>query len=161
MPTISNAASKPSDSTQKPPETADPKPKWGAFTEKFGLTVRDAGVTAVPRVLLTGLAALKLKPMECVVLLQLISCWGDAKTCPHPKRKTLRDWLGCDKRTLDRAIAGLVEKNLLTKTTRAIRGRRRSNEYDLSGLVEQLKPLGRRALEEKKKYEALRAAAAL
>lgn len=150
-----------STSAQKPPDAADPKPKRGAFTEKFGETVRDAGVTAVPRVLLTGLAALKLKPMECIVLLQLISCWGEAKNCPNPKRKTLREWLGCDKRTLDRAIAGLVEKNLLTKSTRAIRGRRRSNVYDLSGLVEQLKPLGRRALETKKKHEALRAAAAL
>lgn len=137
------------------------KLKWGPFTEKFGETVRDAGVTAIPRVLLTGLAELRLKPIECVVLLQLISCWGDAKTSPHPKRKTLQEWLGCDKRTLDRAIAGLVEKGLLTKSTRARHGRRRSNEYDLSGLVEQLKPLGRRALEQRKKYAALRAAASL
>ncbi|AWM39542.1 hypothetical protein GobsT_21200 [Gemmata obscuriglobus] len=158
---MSTTARKSSVPAPKPQEEAAPKPKWGPFTEKFGGTVRDAGVTAVPRVLLTGLAALKLKPMECVVLLQLISCWGDAKTCPHPKRKTLREWLGCDKRTLDRAIAGLVKKKLLTKTMRARRGRRRSNEYDLSGLVEQLKPLGRRALDEKKKYAALRAAAAL
>jgi hypothetical protein len=142
-------------------EETPPKQKWPHFTERYGETVRDAGVTAVPRVLLTGLAALKLKPVECVVLLQLISCWGGSGEGPHPKRKTLLGWLGCDKRTLDRAIAGLVEKKLLTKSTRARRNRRRSNEYDLSGLIEQLKPLGRRALDEKKKYAALRAAAAL
>jgi hypothetical protein len=138
-----------------------PKQKWPLFTKKYGTTVRDAGIVLVPRVLLTGVADLKLKPIHMLVLLQLIACWGNSGSHPYPKRKTLCKWLGCDKRTLDRAIAGLVKRGLIAKGTRnGPRGRQTSNEYDLSGLVEQIKPLGRRAIKERERKEAIRAATA-
>jgi hypothetical protein len=58
MPVVKKKAAKP----VEPPPTV-PMRKWPAFTERFGKTVREAGVAVVPRVLLTGLAELKLKPI--------------------------------------------------------------------------------------------------
>jgi hypothetical protein len=72
----------------------------------------------------------------------------------------LRKWLSCDKRTLDRAISDLVSLGLIEKRHRTGRTRRQtSNEYDLTNLVERLKPLGRKALVEKRKRAARLAAA--
>ncbi len=143
---------------QKP---AAQKPKWPAFTQKFGPSVRDAGITLIPRVLLSGLGELKLKPIEALVLMQMIACWGRKGPHPFPKRALLRSWLGCDKRTLDRTIASLVQKGFIEKGSRkSQRGRQTSNEYDLTGLVERLKPLGRKAINTRKRLEAIRAAAA-
>jgi hypothetical protein len=158
MPVVGMNGKRPAAAEQPP--AGEKSIKWCPFTKKFGTTVRDAGVVTVPRVLLTGVAALKLKPVEALVLLQLIACWGGSGAHPYPKRRTLQEWIGCDKRTLDRAIAALVNKKLIRKGKRVLRGRRTSNEYDLSGLVEQLKPLGRRAIDESKRRAAIRAAAA-
>jgi hypothetical protein len=125
------------------------------------MTVREAGVTAVPRVLLTGLAELKLKPIQAIVLLQMIACWGTSGPHPFPKRGLLQKWIGCDKRTLDRTIASLVKNGFIEKGPRkSNRGRQTSNEYNLEGLVDKLKPLGRKAINDRKRREAFRAAAA-
>jgi hypothetical protein len=133
---------------------------WPAFTNRFGLVVRQAGVTAVPRVLLTGLAKLKIKPIHAVILLQLIACWGNSGPHPFPSRGRLRQWIGCDKRTLDRAIAHLVKLGLVQKKRRHRRSRRQTtNEYDLGGLVDRLKPLARIAINERKRREQLQQAA--
>jgi hypothetical protein len=84
-------------------------------------------------------------------------CWGKSGPHPFPKRASLMKWIGCDKRTLDRAIAKLVEHGFVKKGKHKIRGRTVSNEYDLGGLVEQLRPLGKRAFNERKEKEAKRA----
>jgi hypothetical protein len=158
-PAVSAVAAKKQDQATKSAAPAK-KVKWPAFTERFGPTVRDAGVVLIPRVLLTGLCELGIKPIHAVVLMQMIACWGSASDHPFPKRKLLRKWLGCDKRTLDRAIADLVRLGLVKKRRRTGRTRRQtSNEYDLTNLVERLKPLGRRALVEKRKRDARLAAA--
>jgi DNA-binding HxlR family transcriptional regulator len=158
-PAVGVPTAKKQDEAKKP---AAPKKKatWPAFTERFGPTVRDAGVVLIPRVLLTGLGELSIKPIHAVVLMQLIACWGSASDHPFPKRKLLRKWLGCDKRTLDRAIADLVSLGLIEKRRRPSQTRRQtSNEYDLTNLVERLKPLGRKAIVENRKRAARRAAA--
>ncbi len=136
--------------------------KWPTFTKRFGRTVREGGVTLIPRVLLASLADLKLKPIEAIVLMQLIACWGESGPHPFPKRGLLQKWIGCDKRTLDRTIASLVKKGFIEKGIRkSHRGRQTSNEYNLGGLVDKLKPLGRKAINDRKRREALRAAAAM
>jgi DNA-binding MarR family transcriptional regulator len=125
--------------------------KWPHFTRRYGKTVRDAGVVLVPRVLLTGVARLKLKPTAALVLLQLIACWGTAHPHPFPGRKRLRNWLGVDKRTLDRAIGELVELGLVEKHRRTSDTKRQTtNEYQLSGLVEKLQPLAERVINERR-----------
>jgi DNA-binding MarR family transcriptional regulator len=122
--------------------------------------VRQAGVTVVPRVLITGVAALKITPIQAMILLQMLACWGRTGKHPFPGRRRMRDWLGCDKRTLDRAITGLVELGLVVRRRRVGGKFRRqtTNEYDLSGLIDRLKPLARRALSEKKRQEEKRQA---
>jgi Helix-turn-helix domain len=138
--------------TVTPKAAAKKRKSWPAFTDRFGDTVRQAGVTAVPRVLLTSLGALKVTPIQGMILLQLIACWGRNGKHPFPGRRRLREWLGCDKRTLDRAITGLVDLGLVDRRRRVGGEYRRqtTNEYDLSGLVDRLKPLARKTLNDKK-----------
>jgi hypothetical protein len=143
-------------------EVSAPKSKWPGVTKKFGETVSAAGVTAVPMVLITGMADLRIKPIHLAVLLQLIAAWGPAGPHPFPSRARMRKQIGCDKRTLDKAIKELIGLGLVEKRKRPGRtGGWWTNEYDLSGLVARLAPLGRRAINRKrKKLEALRAAEA-
>jgi hypothetical protein len=146
--------------TPKADPAAEKRGNWPGFTARFGDTVRDAGVTAVPRVLLNSMGDLGLKPVHLTVLLQLISCWGHKGPHPFPTRKRLLEWIGCDKRTLDGAIADLVEMKLIEKRKRTTRARGQiSNEYDLTGLIERLPPYGRRAINRRERREAMRRAA--
>jgi hypothetical protein len=159
MTSTQNIAKKRPAAVQKKGTPAAKPTSWPLFTERFGQTVRQAGVTAVPRVLLTGLADLKIKPIHAIIVLQLIACWGNSGPHPFPSRGRLRKWIGCDKRTLDRAIAQLVKLRLVEKRKRTGNSRRQtSNEYDLSGLIDRLKPLGRRAVNEKNRREMRRRA---
>jgi hypothetical protein len=146
---------------RKPAEKpATERGSWPEFTKKYGETVRKAGVTLVPQVLLTGMGELKLKPMEVVVLLQLIACWGPAGPHPFPSRKRLMKSIGCDKRTLDRAISSLAARGLIEKRARSDRRLgRRANEYDLGGLIARLAPLARAAINRKRRREEQRRAA--
>src|SRR5262245_10790898 len=129
MATPSRKYAKVATKTVKARPTADTR-KWPAFTDRYGKTVREAGVTAVPRVLLTGLAELKLRPIHAIVLLQMIACWGKSGTHPFPRRGLLQKWIGCDKRTLDRTISNLVKRGFIVKGKRKSHsGRQTSNEY--------------------------------
>jgi hypothetical protein len=72
-PAAGAVAAKKQDEAKKP-VAPEKKVKWPAFTERFGPTVRDAGVVLIPRVLLTGLGELNIKPIHAVVLMQMIAC---------------------------------------------------------------------------------------
>ena len=152
-------ATKPAAGTVKTAAASKKKP-WPDFTKKFGPTVRKAGVTAVPTVFLTGLAKLKIKPIHAIILLQMIACWGDKGPHPFPTRRRMRRQIGCDKRTLDRAITEMVEMGLIEKKPRYHPKRQTSNEYVLTGLIERLKPLALGRLKERKRQAKARAAAA-
>jgi DNA-binding GntR family transcriptional regulator len=97
-----------------------------------------------------------------MVLLQMIACWGRNGKHPFPSRRRMRTWLGCDKRTLDRAISGLVELGLVERHRRVGGKYRRqtTNEYDLGGLIDRLKPLARRTITEKRRREKMQEVAA-
>jgi DNA-binding HxlR family transcriptional regulator len=136
--------------SKKPPVKASKSP-WPDFTKKFGNRVRRAGITAVPKVFITGIAKLKIKPIHVVVLLQMLACWGKKGPHPFPKRRTMMRAIGCDKRTLDRAINYMVQKGLIEKHPRFQSGRQTTNEYRLVGLVERLKPLAVVQLEERER----------
>ncbi len=145
---------------QTKPSAARKKP-WPDFTKKFGPTVRKAGVTAVPTVLLNGLAEMKIKPIQLAILLQMIACWGDKGPHPFPRRSVMMKAIGCDKRTLDRAITEMVEAGLIEKNKRFRPKRQTSNEYDLTGLIERLKMLAVRAIKRRERLKATREAAAI
>ena len=120
------------------------EPNWRVFTERFGEKVRDAGITCVPRLLLKNLGRLGLKPVEALVVIELISCWGPERKHPFPSRGTLWGCIGCDKRRLDCAIRRLVKMELVKKVKQVGQdGRQASNSYDLSGLIDRLKRLRR------------------
>jgi DNA-binding HxlR family transcriptional regulator len=149
--------------TQTKPAEAPPAPKkkpWPDFTKKFGPTIRKAGVTAVPTVLLNGMAELDIKPIQLAILLQMISCWGDKGPHPFPRRSVMMKAIGCDKRTLDRAISEMVEAGLIEKRKRFRPKRQTSNEYDLTALIERLKGIAVRSLKRRERLKAAREAAA-
>ena len=146
--------------TPKPKTTTSKKP-WPIITKRFGSKVRDAGVVPVPRVMITGLAELGMRPIHAIILLQLLACWGNNGPHPFPSRRRLCKWIGCDKRTLDRAISELVDLELVKKNKRTReRFRQTSNEYDLAGLIEKLQPIAKQAIVERARIAARRAAEA-
>jgi DNA-binding HxlR family transcriptional regulator len=139
---------------------APKKKPWPDFTKKFGRTILKAGVTAVPTVLLNGMAELNIKPIQLAILLQMISCWGDKGPHPFPRRSVMMKAIGCDKRTLDRAIAEMVEAGLIEKRKRFRPKRQTSNEYDLTALIERLKGIAVRSNKRREHLKAAREAAA-
>ena len=61
---------------------------------------------------------------------------------PWPSKQTIADRLGVSTKTVQRAIVGLEQADLLIRKYRYHKtGGRTSNEYDLSPLVERLKPI--------------------
>src|SRR4051794_7347957 len=125
------------------------KKPWPDFTKKFGPAIRTAGVTAVPTVLLNGLAELKIKPIQLAILLQMIACWGDKGPHPFPRRSIMMKAIGCDKRTLDRAIAEMVEAGLIEKKPPLHPKRQNSQAHDLTGPVDRPEGLPLHALQQR------------
>lgn len=79
--------------------------------------------------------ALKLKPLDVLVLLHLASYWRKPSENPWPSKGRLADSLDVDPRTVQRSIqkmAGLGYVRRIARKAKA--GDNLSNEYDLRGL---------------------------
>lgn len=124
------------------------------LTLKWGQETMDANYTVIPCALLRGQARLHIGPNELAVLVHLIDHWWRPDAMPWPSKKTIAERLGVNPKTVQRAIAKLQEEGLVLRKERYHKtGGRTSNEYDLSPLVEKLKPIAldmSRAAEEAK-----------
>lgn len=130
--------------------------------ERWGKALIAAGFTALPDVIFLNQKALKLKPLDVVILLHLASYWRDGGSNPWPAKGTLAAAIDVDVSTVRRSIKKMeglgYVKRIIRKTTF---GDNNSNEYDLRGLIaatehlakERLELRERRAAEEKAKRE--------
>ena len=122
-------------------ETTKNKKKTPA-DEKWGTSVMKFGFCMIPSLIFRAQQRLKLNPTHLAILLQLIDYWWDADKKPYPSKQALSDRLGIGTRQIQRYIAELEEKGLVQRIQRyGDDGRKLSNHYDLSGLVEKLKQL--------------------
>lgn len=130
-----------------------------ASERKWGKEVMGFGFCIIPSLLLRAQPRLKLNPTHLAILMHLADFWWEAERKPHPSKKTLGERLGLSARQVQRYIAELEAMKLLQRIERRSPSRgKRSNLYDLSGLVARLKELEPefRQVEEKSQAERRR-----
>lgn len=109
--------------------------KWGKKVMKLGFCI-------VPSLLLRAQGRLGLTPTQLAILLQLCEHWWDEDNKPHPGKKRLADRLGIGPRQIQRHIAELETGGFVMRIERhGSDGRKQTNTYDLSGLVEKLQKI--------------------
>lgn len=122
---------------------------------KWGKTLIAAGFTALPDVIFQYQKALKLKPLDVLILLHLASYWWKPNENPWPAKGTIADALDVDPRTVQRSIKKMEELGYIKRIERKAKaGDNLSNEYDLRGLVK----AGKKHAEEKIALKAKRVA---
>lgn len=101
-----------------------------------------------------NLVALGLTPQELNVLLVLLKHWWTADNLPYPSRARIAEHIGVAPRTIQRSITRLRELGLVE--TRKRPGPAGTNEYSFQGLIRELSPHARDALELLEKHTAQR-----
>ncbi len=113
-----------------------------ASERKWGREVMALGFCMVPSLLFRAQARLKLNPTHLAIVMHLADFWWEAERKPHPSKKLLGERLGLSPRQVLRYTAELEDMGLLQRIERRTPGRgKRSNIYDVSGLVTRLKEL--------------------
>ena len=98
----------------------------------------------IPSVILRAQARLHINAVELAVLMHLIDHWWEDDTMPFPSKRRLAERLLVSDKTIQRAIVRLEEEGLLKRHPRShASGGQASNLYDLSPLVEKLKPIAK------------------
>lgn len=109
---------------------------------KWTREVLAAGWSMIPTVLLERQRILNLDATDLNILLHLVKHWWYADNLPHPSKQSIADCMGIDPSTVRRHIAKLEKRKLVKRIRRSNpQFGQQSNEYDLSGLIEQCKPL--------------------
>jgi predicted transcriptional regulator len=115
--------------------------KIKVLEKKWGKQSIDVGFTVLPAALLQGQARLKINATDLAVLIHLIEHWWNPGAMPWPKKERIAERLGVTPKTVQRASVHLEQAGLIKRNERFSNGRRTSNEYDLSPLVERLKEI--------------------
>lgn len=137
-----------------------PKPKSvatadTALTARWGAEVLSHGFTGFPDVIFKYQKALKLKPLDVLILLHLASYWREKSNFPWPAKATIAEAIGVDPRTVQRAIKGMEELGYVKRILRkADVGDNLTNKYDMRGLVVALTKLSLELTAERDKREA-------
>lgn len=128
-----------------------------AMEERWGKNVIKAGYTVVPSIILRAQARLHINAVELAVLLHLLDHWWDNAEMPFPSKKRVADRLGVSAKTVQRAIAALETEGLVRRVKRSNgNGGQASNLYDLTPLIERIRPIAEEDLEAKKKASDMR-----
>ena len=127
--------------------------------KKWGKNVMALGFCIVPSLLLQAQNRLGLNPTQLAVLMQLCDFWWKSERKPYPSKGTLAERLSLSPRQVQRYIAELENAGLVQRIERRdSHGGKRSNFYDLSGLVNRLEELESDFREVKEKSKATRKA---
>lgn len=113
----------------------------------WGKAIMSAGYTMIPNILLEKQHALGLPPTELNVLLILLKHWWRADNLPFPSKETIAACIGVTPRTVQRSIGKLRNDNLIATSKRP--GPQGTNLYSFAGLIEELTPHARDALEQR------------
>lgn len=123
-------------STTKSAPKPSTSPTEKVLEAKWGKTLIAAGFTALPDVIFQYQKALKLKPLDVLVLLHLASYWWKPNENPWPAKGTIADAIDVDPRTVQRSIAKMEALGYVKRIERKAKaGDNLTNQYDLRGLV--------------------------
>lgn len=136
------------------------KESKSGLEKRWSKEVLEPGFTFVPSVILRAQARLHIDATELAVLLHLIDHWWEDDTMPFPSKKRLAERLGVSDKTVQRAMKRLEDEGLIKRERRShASGGQASNRYDLSPLVEKLKPIARDMVAARDEAAATRRAA--
>lgn len=150
---------KPSDNVVELHPAPTTEPTRRSLERRWSKEVLEPGFTFIPSVLLRAQARLHIDAIELAVLLHLIEHWWEDDAMPFPSKKRLAERLGVSDKTVQRAIQRLETEGLVKREVRAhASGGQASNRYDLSPLIERLKPIAQEMTEARNKAAAERRA---
>lgn len=122
---------------------------------KWGKTLLAAGFTALPDVTFRYQKALKLKPLDVVILLHLASYWWKPTENPWPAKATIAEAIDVDPRTVQRHIESMEKLGYIKRITRRAKaGDNLTNEYDLRGFVKKAEKFALHEIETRAKRAA-------
>lgn len=131
----------PDDNLPVDPDAEDPRAQY-RFKERFGALIAATGVAAVPRALCHYLGELGLSYADLGFITHLLSYrWTSAY--PFPKQRKLAQQAGLTRNGVQRRVYALQSLGYLDITERFDQesGRRTSNGYDLTPLLDRLNTL--------------------
>lgn len=108
----------------------------------------------IPNILIEKQHALGLTPRDLNVLLVLLKYWWKADDLPFPSKATIAEYMNVAPRTVQRSITRL--RNLGLVETKKRPGTTGTNEYSFQGLIRELTPHARDALEQLEEHKAQR-----
>jgi predicted transcriptional regulator len=134
--------------TEKKENVVPLRPKPAQETSRRSLEKRwtkgviEPGFTFIPSVLLRAQARLHINAADLAVLMHLIDHWWEDEEMPFPSKRRLAERLSVSEKTVQRSIQRLEEAGLVRRHVRRhASGGQSSNLYDLTPLVEKLKPI--------------------
>ena len=130
------------------------------FARRWGTRVADHGFTMVPHMFFALQAELGLTCQQAMVLLHLIDHWWYTNSgLPWPSKKKIATRLnGMTERNVQRILTELENEGLIKRQARYYEsGGQKSNAYDLTGLINQLKKLEPKFREAREAKKARRA----
>jgi len=109
----------------------------------WGIQILDEGFTTIPNMLIDHYVEMKMSPGQVMLIIYLLRLSFHGRR-PYPGQKKIAENLGVTERTVVRMIKELKEKGYMKTYTRYVKvegepPERRSNIYDLKGLLEKLK----------------------
>jgi hypothetical protein len=107
--------------------------------KKWGDVVFESGFQIFPDVLLRCQRFLELEAIDVVILMNMTMHWWYYDDLPYPRPSAIANRLGVSTRTVERRIAIMQERGLITRLPSQNHNGRTVRRYDLSGLVEKLK----------------------
>lgn len=134
-----------------------PATSKSAMEQRWGKNVIKAGYTVVPSIILRAQARLHINAVELAVLLHLLDHWWDNAEMPFPSKKRVAERLGVSAKTVQRAMVALENEGLVRRVKRSNgNGGQASNLYDLTPLIERIRPIADEDIEAKKKTSEMR-----
>ena len=112
-----------------------------ALEEKWTAPVIAAGYTVLPTIILKRQKKLGLDSLDVNILMHLLSYWWKGSDLPFPSKRSLSEAIDVDQSTIRRRMKKLEAAGYVFRITRkGSNGINKSNRYDLSGLIEAIKP---------------------
>ena len=104
----------------------------------------EAGFQIVPDVLFRSQSKLGLDAADVVILLNIGMHWWQENELPYPVPATIARRMGVTTRAVEKRLVSLADRGFLSRQPRERKGSdegRSIRRFDLSGLVEKLRPL--------------------
>ena len=121
------------------------------ITKKWGKAAKETGWTAIPNILLYKQKKIGLDSIDLNIILQLMSYWWQDGNLPFPSKGTIAEAIGISTSTVRKRIKKMEDAKLIQRNERREQNNRsKTNEYDLSPLVDAVRPFAEEELEARK-----------